>query len=677
MTMVSLNFAEHEAFLRLVHSAPGGGDELYIGCALPGAIQRYLNCWLPLLARAVGGNHEVGNRLIPPVDIAWVWHLHRLAPRRYAMYCTERFGRVLDPKAAAFKAQCTTAAEPDDPVADDETRRLWQEHFSDEPFFQRRGEDASSAVEWGPRDPLSNQTTLCAKVKEACAQVRSAHGFGYDVETCSARQRTFLWQVSQPACSDGPAVRARYLQFLGLMKKHGYGEHFFVPTYDIDFAWHTHMLTSTTAYLRESELLAAAPGGVDHDDSVNQRNQDSKLHLGWLDTKQLWAMHHGDTADGIDKLDKSGVTYRGEPPDWWFKADGADIYRVRDDFLTGDEVSAALEQLRCEANVRGRAHSGFDMVCQVSGDVIRRLDEQLEGEPAVAGQGGAESPEQVAVESGQGGAESPEQVAVESQENREQVLEDKMVEVPARVCPASKSVPQHKDKKHGKGAVLSSWICVVYLTDQPGSALVLVDDVTGREFSVAIRSGRMCCWPNARFSHRVDVDPAVAGGSVAAQLAELASCRCMLGPMAFSQSPGPGSSCKEIVYAEGGCGGGGCGGGGCGGGGCGGGGYGGGGYGGGGCGGGGGEPPIKESARVRILGTSNLRDVVRLTQGTADMALLGATFVPWLYDGVHTNLRKTKITAVPYMREAAISQALWQQLQQDISGLEVQLAQID
>jgi hypothetical protein len=114
-----------------------------------------------------------------------------------------------------------------------------------------------------------------------------------------------------------------------------------------------------------------------------------------------------------------------------------------------------------------------------------------------------------------------------------------------------------------------------------------------------------------------------------------------------------------------------------GGGGYGGGGYGGGGYGGGGCGGGGGEPPIKESARVRILGTSNLRDVVRLTQGTADMALLGATFVPWLYDGVHTNLRKTKITAVPYMREAAISQALWQQLQQDISGLEVQLAQID
>lgn len=89
---------------------------------------------------------------------------------------------------------------------------------------------------------------------------RRALGFDYDAETCSARQRTFLWQVSQPACDDDGAASARYLRFLGLMKKHGYENHFFVPSsYDIDFAWYTHMLSSTTAYLRESALLAAAP----------------------------------------------------------------------------------------------------------------------------------------------------------------------------------------------------------------------------------------------------------------------------------------------------------------------------------------------------------------------------------------------------------------------------------
>ena len=48
-----------------------------------------------------------------------------------------------------------------------------------------------------------------------------------------------------------------------------------MPSYDIDFAWHTHMLASTTSYLRETEALADAPGGVDHDDSVNH-----KLHMG-------------------------------------------------------------------------------------------------------------------------------------------------------------------------------------------------------------------------------------------------------------------------------------------------------------------------------------------------------------------------------------------------------------
>ena len=52
MDLVPLRLAEHTAFLRLVHSAPGGGDELYLGRALPGAIERYLKCWLPLVAWA-------------------------------------------------------------------------------------------------------------------------------------------------------------------------------------------------------------------------------------------------------------------------------------------------------------------------------------------------------------------------------------------------------------------------------------------------------------------------------------------------------------------------------------------------------------------------------------------------------------------------------------------------
>ena len=648
-----LRFAEHKAFLRLVHSAPGGGDELYLGRALPGAIERYVNFWLPLVAREAQGSESQGGccaPLIPPFDIAWVWHLHRLAPLRYAAYCTERFGRVLDPGMAAFRAQ--TAAD-----ADDETRRLWRQHFGVEPFFQPEGGEGVRSVPraaWGPRDPLSRQTTLSPEIKEMCAKVRSALTFDYDAETCSARQRTFLWQVSQPACSEGgaAAITARYVQFLGLMREHGYADHFFVPSYDIDFAWHTHMLSSTSAYLRESAALAGAPGGVDHDDSVNQRQLHSQLHRGWQDTKELWALSHGETAPPIDL---AGVTYRGEPPDWWFHSDPSAIFRVRDGFLSEAEVEAALESLRHEANVRRRAHSGLDMVCEVSADVMRRIREQLDGAE------GAVLANRAMDREGDG----PAQVEAEQQgekKKKEEEHEEALVGVPARVCPAAKSVPQHKDKADGYGACVSSWICVVYLTRQPGSALVLVDDVSGIESRVAIEPGRLCCWPNARFSHRVDVDAtAAAAAAVAAQGGALGSFRCMLGPMAFGQTT-PNS--KEIVYTEGGCGGGGCGGGGCGGGGC----------GGGGCAGGGGEPPIKNTATKRIVGLSTLSTIMKLPQGTASQDELHRSFAPSAYNAEHSGLFQKK--TVPYMNEGAISPAYWQQLQQQLQQLEATLAQI-
>jgi hypothetical protein len=535
MELAPLRLAEHKAFLRLVHSAPDGGDELYIGRALPGAIERYLKCWLPLVAL------EGSRALVPPLDVAWVWHLHRLAPCRYAAYCTERFGRVLDPAAAAFQAQSAEAAE-----TDIETQQLWQQHFGDEPFFQRRGEGGSSPTERGPRDPHSNQTTVCAEIKEACVRVRSAHGFDYDVECCSARQRTFLWQVSQPAFSEGGAKLAdtattRYLLFLGLMKKHGYDQHFYVPSYDIDFAWHAHMLNSTREYLLETALLAAAPGGMDHDDSINQRHDEhGRLHLSWAETKELWALEHG----GNTAIDLPGVTYCGEPPDWWFKADGAEIFRVSDNFLSECEVADALDQLSCKANIRGRSHSGLDMVCAVSGDVMRRLRQQLEAEPAVAGQeetAGEETPEEEPTRqeepAGQetAGHELAGQELAEEETAGQETTGDvpsavpvqaaAQEQVPARVCPSSKSVPLHKDKDDGKGVCMNNWICVVYLSHQPHSALVLVDDLTGREHRIAIEPGRLCCWPNARFSHRVDVEVGAVKGQDAEP--ERANLRCM------------------------------------------------------------------------------------------------------------------------------------------------------
>ena len=673
-----LRFAEHKTFLRFVHSAPGGGDELYLGRALPGAIERYVKFWLPLVARE--GTQEGCAVLIPPVDVAWVWHLHRLAPLRYAAYCVERFGRVLDPGTSAFQAQAQSAAD----ASDDETRRLWLQHFGDvEQFFQSNGEgitETGPRAEWGPRCQLSKQTTLSPEVKEACVRMRGALGFDYDAETCSARQRTFLWQVSQPACGDEGAASARYLQFLGLMKKHGYENHFFVPSYDIDFAWHTHMLGSTTSYLRETALLASAPGGVDHDDSVNQRHEESKLHKGWKETKEMWALEHGDVADPIDQ---AGVTYRGEPPDWWFCSDPSDIFHVHDDFLSKDELEAALDSLRCEANVRARAHSGLDMVCQVSADVMRRLREQLIDDDDDDAEEEAEEEVQEVANHRQNnhGANrpsraepEPKRTEREKKEHRHEhehehecTYESSTVEVPARVCPASKSVPQHKDKLDGKGVCVSSWICVVYLTRQPDSALVLTDDVTGREFRVTIEPGRMCRWPNARFSHRVDADVDADADAVVTVTrgASPVGFRCMLGPMALHRTAGKSPNDinkKDIVYTEGGCGGGGCGGGGCGGGGCGG-------------GGGGGTPAITDTSTRRIVGSSTLSSVMLEPKGTAaSRPDITFTFSFSPYNPEYTTFFNRG--TVPYMTETAISPAVWRQLQMDIQRLEGQLAQI-
>ena len=111
---------------------------------------------------------------------------------------------------------------------------------------------------------------------------------------------------------------------------HDCDSHIFVPSYDIDFVWHTHMLADTSRYLEESAELAGAVGGVDHDDSVNQRNEGSKLNEAWKDTKRMWASTFNANDDGIDK---PGATYRGEPPSWWFEQHGASIFRVEDGLM--------------------------------------------------------------------------------------------------------------------------------------------------------------------------------------------------------------------------------------------------------------------------------------------------------------------------------------------------------
>lgn len=50
------------------------------------AVQRYEHCWLPLLSRHA--HNLAAAPLAPPLDVAWVWFAHTIAPVAYRHVCT-------------------------------------------------------------------------------------------------------------------------------------------------------------------------------------------------------------------------------------------------------------------------------------------------------------------------------------------------------------------------------------------------------------------------------------------------------------------------------------------------------------------------------------------------------------------------------------------------------------
>ena len=280
----------HIAFLERIHDdALNRGSLLYLNPAmLSVAVFRYEELWLPMWVAQM--NDEKG--LAPPIDVAWVWHLHRLNPLGYAAFCLERFGTVLDPGASAFRLQSGDYVEDHGDADCVHTRDVWARAYPAEPFFLAAGAPA----------PASDSSL-----------------FDY-VVSAAKLQKSFLWQVSGASFSDETFLAAaieRYDKFLRLMGACGYNKHFFVPSYDVDLSWHTHMLSSTSTYIEETRLRAGEP--VDHDEffSANERHEGSKLENGWADTKALWleAYGSGETAP----LNAEGTSWRGEPPSGWFE----------------------------------------------------------------------------------------------------------------------------------------------------------------------------------------------------------------------------------------------------------------------------------------------------------------------------------------------------------------------
>ena len=155
---------EHLKFLKEI------SPELHQDHVIQNAIRRYETIWLPLVAR------NAQYALVPPQDVAWVWHVHMLCPSAYASDCTALVGSIPD---HAF-------------TGDHElSRRLW-----------------SSAT----TEPWS---VTYNTISPHCSQIPTK--LKYDIRGASHRQQSFYYNVSLPHFSNPTFLQKaleRYKKFI-------------------------------------------------------------------------------------------------------------------------------------------------------------------------------------------------------------------------------------------------------------------------------------------------------------------------------------------------------------------------------------------------------------------------------------------------------------------------------
>lgn len=222
--------------------------------------------WLPLLA-------EKGFPCIAaPSDVAWVWHCHMLAPLAYARDCQKLYGRIIDHKLMGSKDRTYSLKR---------AQNLWEEKYRNIPFNVSESDFVSV-----PSDFHSQMS--------------------YDLEAAISRQKVFFYQVSLPHYGDSKFLLSsvtRYQKFLYLKKCSP--DSFVVPCYDIDLIWHSHQLHPI---FYKEDTLRILGEHFNHDDSVNDRSNGSKLCRSMTDTQTLWEeLFH-------EKFTNIGSMYRGLPP---------------------------------------------------------------------------------------------------------------------------------------------------------------------------------------------------------------------------------------------------------------------------------------------------------------------------------------------------------------------------
>ena len=282
------NSFKHKWFLRQIHNE---GVSLHQPSLV--SLRRYRDIWLPLV-------HQCNDtQLIPPPDVAWLWHCHRLAPKDYVAYLRQAFATtcVLEanpPFAVQLKSsEADNESDNDGQDVASYTRTLWCKNYPDEPFYLQ---DTTNKKKF-----KANPNPLLA---------------GFDLLASTDRQATFLWQVSGERFDDLDFLEEaveNYYKFLNLKTRATQEGTILVPTYQIDLMWHTHILTSITKYNQDCKAIMGST--LHHDDSLNDRSEGSLLNVSYHATKALWS----EAYNGQDYVVDGGM-YRGEPPRQYFSA---------------------------------------------------------------------------------------------------------------------------------------------------------------------------------------------------------------------------------------------------------------------------------------------------------------------------------------------------------------------
>ncbi|XP_071096191.1 uncharacterized protein [Haliotis cracherodii] len=257
---VSLAAVEnHLSFLELVDNR----GHLYEGPVLLRAIGHYERYWLPFASK-----HPI-EVLAAPLDIEWVWHCHMLAPMSNQKDCLSIVGVLVPHKLIGS--------------------------------YERQKYLSMTEYLWNKECP---ETSFHAKTEGSTGEKDLVSSISYDLVSASARQKQFFYQVSLPHYKHRTYLQTamkRYKQFLFLLKSNP--NSFLAPTFDIDLVWHTHQL-DPVAYLSDTKRLLGKI--LSHDDSVNDRSQNSKLTNATMRTSSLWKnVFH-------ESFSFPGAMYRGE-----------------------------------------------------------------------------------------------------------------------------------------------------------------------------------------------------------------------------------------------------------------------------------------------------------------------------------------------------------------------------